>query len=100
MRQNFNINKSQTSNALKGGESAAVDESNDTIISDAVQLKPLEVIVFGNFDKAMRNFKSVIQKDKVLSLFKEKQRYEKKSDKLRRKKSEAKRKMFENKKNV
>jgi small subunit ribosomal protein S21 len=42
-----------------------------------------------HFDDSLRYFKSLVQKDKILSAFKEKQSYEKPSEKKRRKKREA-----------
>jgi ribosomal protein S21 len=55
-----------------------------------VVFKPLEVVVKnGEFEKAFREFKSLVQKEKVLVLYKEKQVYEKPSDKKRRKSREA-----------
>lgn len=60
------------------------------IKSEAVIAKPLEVKVRGNdFDQAQRAFKSLVQKDGILALYKQKQTYEKKSDKLRRKMKES-----------
>lgn len=42
-----------------------------------------------SFDDAVKVFKSVVQKEKILSLYKEKQTYEKPSVKKRRKRREA-----------
>lgn len=57
---------------------------------DLLQFRGLEVKVHDNdFEDAFRKFKSLIQKEKVIAEFKEKQRYEKPSDKKRRKKREA-----------
>lgn len=56
---------------------------------------PLEVKVYDNFDRAMKAFKSIVQKERVLSLYKEKSRYEKPSDKKRRKRNEMRRKLLE-----
>ncbi len=64
---------------------------------EPVQAKPLEVIVYNNnFDKALRAFRALVQKERILSAYKEKQSYEKPSDRKRRKKNEAKRKLSEN----
>lgn len=50
----------------------------------------LEVVVEnGNFEEAFRNFKAQVQKSKILSEYKDRQRYEKPSDKKRRKKREV-----------
>lgn len=56
---------------------------------------PIEVKVNGNFDRAMRTFRALVQKERVLSTYKEKSRYEKPSDKRRRKNNEMKRKLME-----
>lgn len=55
----------------------------------AEHLSPLEVKVTSNFEQSVRNFKSLVQKSKILSLYKEKQSYEKPSDRKRRKKREV-----------
>jgi len=60
-----------------------------------IQAKPLEVKVRDSFERAMKIFRSLVQKERVLSTYKEKQRYEKKSDKRRRKRNEHKRKLME-----
>ena len=70
--------------------------SSEGYPSDAVQAIPLEVKVYGNnFDRALKAFRAVVQKERVLSSYKEKQTYEKPSDKKRRKRQESKRKAFE-----
>lgn len=57
---------------------------------DLIQFRGLEVKVHDNdFEDAFRKFKSLIQKEKILSDYKEAQRYEKPSDKKRRKKREC-----------
>lgn len=54
------------------------------------KFKPLEVVVRnGDVDAAIRVLKSMVQKEKILAILKEKQAYEKPSDKKRRKKREA-----------
>ena len=79
--------------AMRGGESKPV-EVNDK--HEPVQAKPLEVRVFGNnFEKALRAFRSLVQKERVLSIYKENQFYEKPSDKRRRKRGEMQRKLLE-----
>lgn len=55
---------------------------------DFSYFSPIEVKVYGNFEKAMKVFRSLVQSEKILSLYKEKQSYEKPSDKKRRKKNE------------
>ena|ERR1700729_3401548 len=57
-----------------------------------VQAKPLEVKVYDNFDRALRAFRALVQKERVVSNYKEKQSYEKPSDKKRRKREEKRRK--------
>jgi len=69
-----------------------------TKFEDLEPFRPLEVKVRSgnhpdeinrNFDDAVKRFKSLIQKSQILSLYKEKQSYEKPSDKKRRKRREA-----------
>lgn len=57
---------------------------------EEVLIPCLEVKVVGeNFEDAMRKFKTTVQKSGVLLLFREKSRYEKPSDKKRRKERET-----------
>jgi small subunit ribosomal protein S21 len=60
-----------------------------------VQSKPLEVKVHDNFDRAMKIFRNMVQKERVVSNYKEKQSFEKPSDKKRRKRNERKRKALD-----
>lgn len=61
-----------------------------------VEAKPLEVKVYGsNCDKAIKAFRALVQKERILSVYKDKQAYEKPSDKARRKRNESKRKRLE-----
>ena len=88
-------NKAQSSSnkALKGGDT---DSRNSSIHyhSDSIQAIPLEVKVYGNnFERALKAFRSLVQKERILSSYKEKQTYEKPSDKKRRKRNEVKRKL-------
>lgn len=54
------------------------------------KFKPLEVVVRnGDVDAAARILKSMVQKEKILAILKEKQAFEKPSDRKRRKKREA-----------
>lgn len=55
----------------------------------------LEVRVHGNFDKAARLFRNLVQADGILSLYKEKQSYEKPSVKRRRKHAETMQRLHE-----
>lgn len=78
--------------ASRGGESASQDSKNN----EAVLAYPLEVKVYNNnFDRALRAFRALVQKERVLSLYKEKQSYEKPSQKRRRKRNEMRRKSLE-----
>src|ERR1039458_7058097 len=82
--------------APKGGETTPVAVNDKNAHSEAVQAVPLEVKVYnGNFDKALRAFRALVQKERILSTYKEKQSYEKPSDKRRRKRNEMKRKRQE-----
>lgn len=82
--------------APRGGESQPVVVNDKYSHIEAVQAQPLEVKVYGNnFDKALRAFRALVQKERVLSTYKEKQSYEKPSDKRRRKRNESVRKQLE-----
>lgn len=82
--------------APRGGEIQPVAVNDKFAHIEAVQAQPLEVKVYGNnFDKAMRAFRALVQKERVLSSYKEKQSYEKPSDKRRRKRNESARKQLE-----
>ena len=84
-----------TPKTSKGGESTQ-EPVKSTYPSEAVQAQPLEVKVYGNnFDKALRAFRALVQKERILSAYKEKQSYEKPSDRRRRKRNEMKRKLLE-----
>ncbi len=84
--------KNSSKKAPKGGESVSRDShENETVLA-----QPLEVRVYNNnFDKALRAFRALVQKERILSVYKEKQAYEKPSQKRRRKRNEAKRKLLE-----
>jgi small subunit ribosomal protein S21 len=81
----------------KGGETVKTDSIESQYANiEPVELKPLEVKVYnGNFDKALKAFRALVQKERVLSTYKEKQTYEKPSVRKRRKRNEAKRKLLE-----
>ncbi len=82
--------------APRGGETQPVVVNDKYSHIEAVQAQPLEVKVYGNnFDKALRAFRALVQKERVLSSYKEKQSYEKPSDKRRRKRNESVRKQLE-----
>ena len=57
--------------------------------SDPVIIDYLEVKVIGNLEKALKAFRAIVQKEKILSDYKESQRFEKPSDKKRRERNEA-----------
>lgn len=91
MKNNYKKNKSNFKKPLRGGDSSAQNFSE----METVEAKPLEVVVYNNaFDRALRAFRALVQKERILSLYKEKQTYEKRSDKQRRKRNEAKRKII------
>lgn len=88
----FKKGKKTSKKAQKGGEVA----SHDSKENEAVLAQPLEVRVYNNnFDKALRAFRALVQKERILSAYKERQTYEKPSQKKRRKRNEMKRKMME-----
>ena len=88
--------KKNPKKAPKGGESKPVEVNDKYAHIEAVQAQPLEVKVYNNnFDKALRAFRALVQKERILSTYKEKQSYEKPSDKRRRKRNEMKRKRQE-----
>lgn len=94
-------NEKSTLETMEGGETASQIKAQKVEHSEAIQAKPLEVKVYGStysaFEKASRAFRAMVQKSRILSDFKESQRYEKPSDKKRRKRNESKRKEFEQK---
>ncbi len=82
--------------ALRGGESSQVAVNDKFAHIEPIQAQPLEVKVYNNnFEKALRAFRALVQKERILSTYKEKQSYEKPSDKRRRKRNEMKRKRLE-----
>jgi len=96
MKDHNRKNKRNTKKASRGGESQPVAVNDKFAHIEPVQAQPLEVKVYGNnFDKALRAFRALVQKERVLSSYKEKQSYEKPSDKRRRKRNESKRKQLE-----
>jgi ribosomal protein S21 len=64
---------------------------------DLSYFKPLQIEVYGNFDRAMKAFRSLVQADGVLATFKEKQAYEKPSMRKRRKHDETMQRLYEEK---
>ncbi len=96
MKDHNRKNKRNFRKAPRGGESQPVAVNDKFAHIEAVQAQPLEVKVYGNnFDKALKAFRALVQKERVLSAYKEKQTYEKPSDKRRRKRNESIRKRLE-----
>jgi ribosomal protein S21 len=62
---------------------------------DENYFSPIQIIVGNNFERAFKAFRSLVQSEKILSIFKEKQSYEKPSDKKRRKHNETMRRNYE-----
>lgn len=82
--------------AFKGGESKPVAVNDKYAHIQPVQAQHIEVKVYGNnFEKALKAFRALVQKARILSTYKEKQVYEKPSQKRRRKRNEMKRKIIE-----
>lgn len=96
MRDNYRKPRKFSKKAPKGGDSSQVDVNDQFAHIQPVQSQPLEVTVYNNqFDKALRAFRALVQKERILSAYKENQSYEKPSDKKRRKRNEMKRKRLE-----
>ena len=94
MSENQHSNYKNYKQAPKGGENNSRVSENAP--GEAIQAKPLEVKVYGNnFEKALKIFRALVQKERILSAYKEKQIYEKPSNKRRRKLNERKRKLLE-----
>ena len=62
---------------------------NPPELDDIKPFRGLEVKVTGSLDDALRRFKSLVNKSRILREYKDKQSFEKPSDKKRRKKKEA-----------
>lgn len=56
---------------------------------EPAKVEPLQIIVEGSFEKAVGEFKRLVQHERVIGLFKERRYYEKPSEKKRRKRREA-----------
>jgi len=97
MVKDFEKNREQVIQAfLKGGETTTEPTKNHLDDSYLDYFQPLEIKVYGNnFDKSFRNFKNMVQKERILSLYKQKQAYEKPSVKRRRKANEQRQKQME-----
>ena len=96
-RKRYNDKGNNNSTNTKGGDKRSAEVvSGNKQEHEPVQAKPLEVVVRpGNFDRALRAFRNLVQKERILSTYKEKQSYEKPSVKRRRKHNEMKRKRME-----
>jgi small subunit ribosomal protein S21 len=97
MKRDFEKNREQVIQAfLKGGDSyieTIKNHKDDSYLND---FTPLEVKVYGNnFDKAFKAFRAIVQKERILSLYKQKQSYEKPSVKRRRKRNEMRQRRLE-----
>jgi len=90
-----NKNEKQSRAISRGGDLVQDSVGTKFDYIQAVQSVPIQVQVQNNFDRAMKAFRALVQKDRILSLYKEKQRYEKPSDKKRRKNNESQRKSLE-----
>jgi len=87
--------KKDNSTALRGGDIVSEFSASKSNISDAVPSKPLEVKVqAGNFERAFRFFRTMVQHENVLAEYKERQSYEKPSEKKRRKRRERIREIY------
>lgn len=76
----------------EGGDNVTVFSTYEDIED---KLSALEVKVVNNFDRALKAFRALVQKDRILSLYKESTVYEKPTDKKRRKRAERIRKLQE-----
>lgn len=82
--------------ATEGGDSFSQNVVRTTsAVSEAVLARPLEIKVGDNFERAFRIFRAMVQKERVVSRFKESRVYEKPSDKKSRKRSEARKSRLE-----
>lgn len=103
MSNDYKNSKSKPYKGMKGGDfspaklvSSNSSESGKFSHIQPIQAKPLEVAVYGNnLEKAIRLFRTKVQKERIIAVYKEYQYYEKPSDKKRRKKNEMKRKLLE-----
>lgn len=95
MKKENRNSKNNSNMAQKGGDFESRDSSTQ-YPSEAIEAVPLEVKVYGNnFERALKAFRSLVQKEKIISTYKERQTYEKPSDRRRRRNNEARRKALE-----
>ena len=98
MSNTYKKGRKPSTKSMKGGDSETVVVSDNSKYAniEPVQLKPLEVVVYNNgFDRALRAFRALVQKERILSDFKEKKVYVKPSDRKRQRRKDSKRKVFE-----
>jgi len=96
MRDTKNRKHYKFKKASKGGEFSPVIVNDKYPQLEAVQAQPLEVKVYNNnFDRALKAFRALVQKERILSIYKDHQFYEKPSDRKRRKRNEMRRKLME-----
>ena len=94
----FEKNREQTIQAfLSGGGENKIETTrnrlDDSYLDD---FGPLEVKVYGhNFERAFKMFRQMVQKERILSVYKQFQGYEKPSEKKRRKANEMRQKQME-----
>lgn len=62
---------------------------SDVNPQEEVVVETIEVKVYGDFENAYRKFKSLVQKEKIIAAYKQRQSYEKPSAKKKRKSREA-----------
>jgi small subunit ribosomal protein S21 len=72
---------------MKKNKSFPVDSSIPPEM-DYSYFSPVQVIVGNNFERAFKTFRSLVQSEGIIAKYKEKQSFEKPSDKKRRKKNE------------
>jgi ribosomal protein S21 len=100
-RKRKEVENSTSNEALKGGDnqvrhSVSLDRVSGPPEMDWSYLSPLEVkVVNNNFEYGFKNFRNLVQKDGILSLYKQKSRYEKPSEKARRKHNETMQRLLE-----
>jgi small subunit ribosomal protein S21 len=89
--------KSSKSNTKGGEKENSTQSFNKTheVKSDAIEAIPLQVKVYDNFDRAFKAFRALVQKERILSTYKEKQSYEKPSEKKRRKRNDTRKRIAE-----
>lgn len=75
---------------MKKNNSHSLNQHFRSFGLEAARLSPLQVTVEnGNFEDAFRRFKALAQKERIVGQFKERQFYEKPSEKKRRKQRQS-----------